>query len=130
MDTIDPGVTGRRTRRPLWTSRVVCEYFGGVVPRSLHRWKNDPTLGFPQPTVINKRDYYDPQEIEDFALRLRAIADHEAKKAAESKPAVEPQPKTKVKAAKPKLIPAEKPARRRLQKDRAAASAEHENTTS
>jgi hypothetical protein len=122
MDTIDPGVTGRRAR-PLWTSRVVCEYFGGIVPRSLHRWKNDPALGFPQPTVINKRDYYAPEEIEAFALKRRAVADYiEAKMAAESKPAVEAQPKTKAKAAKPELIPAEKPARRRPRRERAAAS--------
>jgi hypothetical protein len=65
----------------------VRDYFGGVVARTLHRWKNDARLGFPRPATINGRDYYDPQEIEDFALRLRAIADHEAKKAAESKPA-------------------------------------------
>jgi hypothetical protein len=93
MNTIDPGVTGRKQRRPLWPSRMVCEYFAGITPRSLHRWKNDPAMGFPQPTTINRRDYYDPREIEDFALKRRAIADHEAaKKAAESKQA-KPEPK-------------------------------------
>jgi hypothetical protein len=136
MDTIDPNVTGRRRhhaterhkkpKRPLWPSRTVCEFFADIVPRSLHRWKNDPTLNFPQPIRINGRDYYVPDEIEAFALKRRAIAGHEAKMAAESKPAVEAQPKTKAKTAKPELIPAEKPARRRPRKDRAAASVENE----
>jgi hypothetical protein len=136
MDTIDPNVTERKPSRPLWTSRRVCEYFGGVTPRSLHRWKTDPTLGFPQPTVINKRDYYDPQEIEDFALKRRAIADYiEAKKAAESKPAVEAQvveaqPKIKPKKIKPTVAakPAARP-RGRPRKHAAASAADFEVTT-
>ena len=128
MSAIDhPGVTGRRPARALWTSKDVCTFFGGVVPRSLHRWKNDPTLGFPQPTVINKRDYYDPQEIEDFALKRRAVADYiEAKKAAESKPAVEAQvveaqPKIKPKKIKPTV--AAKPAARPRGRPRTHAAA-------
>jgi hypothetical protein len=111
MDTI--GVTGRKAfvsdlgmfsrqignKRALWPSRVVREYFGGVVARTLNRWKNDPALGFPQPTTINGLDYYDPQQIEDFALRCRAVAEHEAKKAAEGKAAVEVQATNKTDAA-------------------------------
>jgi hypothetical protein len=126
MDTIDPGVTGRRRavskpRRPLWPSRVVCEYFADITPRSLHRWKNDPAMGFPQPVRINHRDYYIPDEIEAFALKRRAIAEHEAKKAAESKPAVVAvQPKTKSDKNKTK-----KPARSR-DRPRHAANVEHE----
>ena len=119
----DPGVFSRQigNKRALWPSRVVCAYFGDIVPRSLNRWKNDPTLGFPQPITINHRDFYNPDEIEAFALKRRAIAEHEAKKkAAESKPAVEAQPKTK--AAKPELIPAEKPTRHRPRRERASAS--------
>jgi hypothetical protein len=127
MDTIDPGVTGRRRavskkpRRPLWTSRVVCEYFGNVVPRSLNRWKNDPTLGFPQPITLNKRHYYIPDEIEAFALRLRAVADHEAAKKAASKPAVEAQPKPKKTKKKPARPRKERAAAAASTDDRAAA---------
>jgi hypothetical protein len=133
MSAIDhPGVTGRRPARALWTSRDVCTYFGGVVPRSLHRWKNDPRLAFPRPTVINKRDYYDPQEIEDFALKRRAVADYvEAKKAADSKPAVEAQPKIKPKKIKPTVAakPAARP-RGRPRKHAAASPDQFEVTAS
>jgi hypothetical protein len=77
MNTIDPGVTGRRRfkkqRRPLWPSRTVCEYFADITPRTLHRWKNDPTMGFPQPTTVNHRDYYDADAIEAFALKRRVM---------------------------------------------------------
>jgi hypothetical protein len=113
----------------------VCEYFGGIHPRSLHRWK---TLlpGFPQPAVINKRDYYDPDEIETFALKHRAIAEHEAAKKlgaaqAANKPEAQPEKpeKTKRKATKPKPKPAEKPARRSPRRKRAIANAEPEFTT-
>jgi hypothetical protein len=95
----DPGVFSRqivdtRSRRPRWPSRVVRGYFGDIVARTLNRWKNDPRLGFPRPTTINGRDYYDPDEIENFALRLRAVTDHEAKKA-ENQPAVEIQANNK-----------------------------------
>ena len=109
MDTINPGVTGRRRpagprvsdpgvfnrriedTRALWPSRTVCAYFGDIVPRSLNRWKNDPKLGFPQPITINGRDYYDPREIEDFKLRRRALAKHvESANAVLEKPATEP----------------------------------------
>jgi hypothetical protein len=79
---------------------MVCEYFG-VVPRTLHRWKNDPTLGFPPPARINKRDYHDPRLIEDFALSRRVIADHETAKKAES----EPEAQLKVKPKKHKNKP-------------------------
>jgi hypothetical protein len=95
----DPGVFSRqivdmRSRRPRWPSRVVRSYFGDIVARTLNRWKNDPRLGFPRPTTINGRDYYDPDEIENFALRLRAVTAHEAKKA-ESQPAAEIQANNK-----------------------------------
>jgi hypothetical protein len=107
---VEPGVTGRRMsdpgvfsrhiagKRALWPSRVVCEFFGNIHPRSLNRWKK--TLpGFPRPTTINHRDYYDPDAVEAFALQLRVVAEHEAAVADEtlatSKPAVETQAEKK-----------------------------------
>src|SRR5437660_6904714 len=77
MDIVDSSVTARRLsgedRRPLLTSRAVCEYFG-VVPRTLHRWVADPLLDFPRPIVVKKRHYWRPRDLENFAL-LRSQAE-------------------------------------------------------
>lgn len=76
MDIVDPSVIARRLpeedRRPLLTSRTVCEYFG-VVPRTLHRWVTDPELGFPKPLIVKKRQYWHPRDLEDFELVRRSV---------------------------------------------------------
>jgi hypothetical protein len=76
MDTIQPGVTGRRTTSengPLLPARAVWEYFG-ICDRTLDRWLESPQLNFPQPIVINKRRYWFLSKIEDFARALKGAA--------------------------------------------------------
>jgi predicted DNA-binding transcriptional regulator AlpA len=77
MDIVDPNFIARRLhgedRRPLLTSRAVCEYFG-VVPRTLHRWVADRELGFPRPVIVKKRQYWRPRDLENFEL-LRTQAE-------------------------------------------------------
>jgi hypothetical protein len=92
MDTIDPGVTGRKKLsdrpreqrplgdipqdgRPLAPARSVCRHFS-IVPRTLARWLEDEKLDFPRPVIINGRRYFVPSEIENFAERQRGLACH------------------------------------------------------
>ena len=57
----------------------VAELFGTTV-MTVHRWRNDPALGFPQPSLINGKPYTDIQELNDW-MRSR-IADRTAKEVA------------------------------------------------
>lgn len=41
----------------------------GFVSRTRNRWKNDPNLGFPQPMIINNREFYDEAELDEFDRR-------------------------------------------------------------
>ena len=44
----------------------------GITRRTLARWFEDPALGFPQPTRINKRLYFSRSAVEEWkATRLR-----------------------------------------------------------
>jgi hypothetical protein len=49
--------TGHTDTGPLVPAREVLKRYG-VVDRTLDRWVADPKLGFPQPTIINKRRYF------------------------------------------------------------------------
>ncbi|WP_438275133.1 hypothetical protein [Nitrobacter sp.] len=37
---------------------------------TIWRWLQDESLGFPQPTVIRSRRYWDANEIEEFRNRM------------------------------------------------------------
>jgi hypothetical protein len=60
MSIIQPNVTGRKIPRRLTALRY------GVCTRTIDRWQNDPELGFPQPTVINKRKYDDEDKLTEW----------------------------------------------------------------
>jgi hypothetical protein len=53
--------------------RKVCERYG-VCNRTLARWDSNPNLGFPQPTVINRRKYRDEAELEAWDRQQAAKA--------------------------------------------------------
>jgi hypothetical protein len=103
MDTIDPGVTGRKKLsdrpkegrplgdrpqdgrplgdrpedgRPLAPARAVCKHFN-IVSRTLSRWLANEEVDFPRPMIVNGRRYFVPREIEDFKERKRALACHD-----------------------------------------------------
>jgi hypothetical protein len=68
VETIDPGTTGRRSpTRPArkLPTRAVCERYQ-VVDRTVDRWVADPTLNFPKPMIVNRRRYWDEDELDDF----------------------------------------------------------------
>ena len=44
--------------------KKLLERFGGISAMTLWRWEHDNKLGFPRPTSINGRKYYDVSEIE------------------------------------------------------------------
>ena len=49
------------------TKAVAVRY--GVENRTIGRWIVDETLGFPKPTVINNRNYYREDELDEFDRR-------------------------------------------------------------
>jgi predicted DNA-binding transcriptional regulator AlpA len=74
MDRLDFGVTGRASvnyNRLLPTRDVLARY--GICDRTLDRWISNEALGFPKPTMINKRRYFHERELVQFE-RNRASA--------------------------------------------------------
>lgn len=51
------------------TRKKILERFGGISVMTLWRWEHDEKLGFPKPTSINKRKYYDLAELEVWERR-------------------------------------------------------------
>jgi hypothetical protein len=71
MEAIEPGVSGRRaptrTARKL-PARQVCDRYA-ICDKTLDRWCANPKLGFPQPMYVNKRRYFDEDELDEFDRR-------------------------------------------------------------
>ena len=66
METVQPEVTERGTRsKKKLPTRSVCERYG-VVDRTIERWIADPKLNFPKPMIVNKRRYFDVDELDAF----------------------------------------------------------------
>jgi predicted DNA-binding transcriptional regulator AlpA len=79
MENLDPQTLGRdsptRPTRKLPT-RLVCVRYS-VSDKTIDRWTADAKLGFPPPTWINRRRYWDEAELDAFdrrAARTMAIA--------------------------------------------------------
>jgi hypothetical protein len=51
------------------TELEVCERYD-VVPLTLRRWDEDPTLGFPPPLIIRGRKFRDEDELLAFDAKL------------------------------------------------------------
>ena len=47
--------------RKLPTKQVCGRYL--VTDRTVSRWERDPELNFPKPTVINRRKYFDEEQL-------------------------------------------------------------------
>ena len=71
MDTIDARITGRSldTGSLLPAKKVQQRY--DVADRTLDRWLESKTLGFPRPVLINTRRYWRIAELEQWE-RTRA----------------------------------------------------------
>jgi len=54
------------------TSKALRERYGNISEMTLWRWERDPNLGLPKPQVINKRKYYDLDEIEAWERKRAA----------------------------------------------------------
>lgn len=63
-----------RKRKVMHTTRAVCARFGGVTPMTIYRWERDERMGFPQPTYINGRKYYDDDELDEFDRQRKGAA--------------------------------------------------------
>ena len=48
---------------------LVCKMFN-VCPRTVSRWSLNKELGFPPPTQINGRNYWDSKALEAFLSRI------------------------------------------------------------
>lgn len=53
-------------RKQYITRKKILERFGGISVMTLWRWEHDQKLGFPKPTEINRRKYYDLAAIEEW----------------------------------------------------------------
>jgi len=67
METIDPGVTGRRTpvarkKRKLGIRRMMDRY--GVSDRTIDNWTRDGKL--PKPIKIGRLNFWDEDELDEF----------------------------------------------------------------
>jgi hypothetical protein len=47
-------------------SRDVRARYNDISERTLSRWERDPVLGFPQPMVINRRKFWNENELDAF----------------------------------------------------------------
>lgn len=56
-------------KRKLVPAKAVRSNLGDVSQMTLWRWLNNPELGFPRPIYINRRRYFDADEIENFKAR-------------------------------------------------------------
>lgn len=54
-------------------SKVVRERYG-VSDMSLWRWVRDKKMGFPQPIIINRRKFWDFDDLDAFDERQRGAA--------------------------------------------------------
>jgi predicted DNA-binding transcriptional regulator AlpA len=74
MEAIEPGTTGRRsptrTARKL-PARQVCQRYG-FCDKTLDRWCANEKLNFPKPMYVNKRRYFDEDELDEFDRRQRS----------------------------------------------------------
>jgi hypothetical protein len=52
------------------SSKAIRTEFGGISAMTVWRWQRDESLGFPKPTVIRNRNYWDANEIEAFRDRM------------------------------------------------------------
>jgi hypothetical protein len=75
MQTLDPGVTGRRVpgehkRGRKLPRKKTCERYG-VCSKTIERWEKNPALGFPRALVINGRKYDDEDELDEWDATRR-----------------------------------------------------------
>ena len=71
MEAIEPGTTDRRSPTRTATklpARRVCHRYD-ICDRTLDRWLLDPKLKFPKPMFVNKRRYFDENELDEFDRR-------------------------------------------------------------
>jgi predicted DNA-binding transcriptional regulator AlpA len=69
METVQPGVTGRgppetRSKKKLPTRAVMARY--SISDRTIDRWTADPELNFPKPIYIQRRRYWEEDELDAF----------------------------------------------------------------
>lgn len=58
----------------LMSSKAVRTEFGGISAMTVWRWLQDESLGFPKPTIIRNRNYWNADEIEAFRDRMARAA--------------------------------------------------------
>jgi hypothetical protein len=57
-------------------TRVVCKRYD-VCTRTIERWVQQPSLGFPRPAIINRRKYFSEAELIEWdrsRARMQAVA--------------------------------------------------------
>lgn len=60
-----------------WKTRDVCIYFGGIHPRTLKRWADDPVKKFPKPIVSKGQEaLYPIEKIKAWAAAQEATTEN------------------------------------------------------
>jgi predicted DNA-binding transcriptional regulator AlpA len=57
------------THKRLLRANEVCARYGGITTMTLWRWIHSPTLDFPKPIYISRRQFYDADELDAFDRR-------------------------------------------------------------
>ena len=65
----NPKAQDRTDHEAHLTKRAVAEHYGKV-SRTISRWVDDPTLGFPRPIMSRGRHYFSAAAIRAFDRRL------------------------------------------------------------
>jgi hypothetical protein len=59
----------------LLNSKQVCQWLGNVSLVCLHKWRNDPTVSFPEPNVVlGRRNYWTARAVRSWLLAKQAAA--------------------------------------------------------
>jgi predicted DNA-binding transcriptional regulator AlpA len=59
------------------SSKQVRARYGGISDMTLWRWLRDPSLAFPQPTIINRRRFFVLSRLDEFDARQAAVTNEE-----------------------------------------------------
>ena len=64
------------------SSTQLRQRYGNVSSMSVWRWVNHPTLGFPKPITIQRRNYWDESALEEWERKTAASASSRDEQAA------------------------------------------------
>ena len=77
MSNFDKWNAGHMGRRMLTAAQTRARY-GNISDMTLWRWLNNSDLGFPRPIIINRRRFFNEEELNEFDRTRERAAEREA----------------------------------------------------